>query len=141
MVEDVSERREPSLLVAETSASLEPQPWSVFGPPSHPSGPSSSVPVGTRAGPRGPLPFAIVSLDPRQESGSRGVGRVSWARSWTVAGGAELKTRRGGGGGGAGSGAVREEPGPREGWAGVRAAQSNCARNACSHAPLGLTGP
>lgn len=100
MVEDVSERREPSLLVAETSASLEPQPWSVFGPPSHPSGPSSSVPVGTRAGPRGPLPFAIVSLDPRRESGSRGVGRVSWGRSWTMAGGAELKTRRGCGGGG-----------------------------------------
>lgn len=95
MVEDVSEQREPSLLVAETSASLEPQPWSVFGPPSRPSGPSSSVPVGTGAGPRGPLPFAIVSLDPRRESGSSGVGRVSWARSWTVAGGAELKTRRG----------------------------------------------
>lgn len=122
-MEDVSEQREPSLLVAETSASLEPQPWSVFGPPSRPSGPSSSVPVGTGAGPRGPLPFAIVSLDPRRESGSSGVGRVSWARSWTVAGGAELKTRRGCGWGEEG-GAVREEPGPREGWAGVRAARS-----------------
>ena len=110
MREGVGERREPFLPVAETSASSEPQPWSVFCPPSRPSGPSSSVPMGTSAGPRGPWPFATVSLDPRRESESRGMGRVSWARSWTVAGGAELRTRRGCGRAEEG-GAVREEQG------------------------------
>ena len=74
MREGVGERREPFLPVAETSASSEPQPWSVFCPPSRPSGPSSSVPMGTSAGPRGPWPFATVSLDPRRESESRGMG-------------------------------------------------------------------